>query len=187
MHLTGAAVDDLLQRPAALPQRCRAVVGGGEQGYRSVTGIESVGHHAGCASAARPPRSRTVPRVAAGEQDREPGDDHRHERGSVEEEQHDVVWFSSRCTSGRRPPRWEGHLAASASDAPASGWPQTGAALDRVGNWYERRWMPPASTDRLVGGPGWLRSTVRPSGTGASGSKRRLGRPVIVRWAASPS
>src|SRR4030095_5431260 len=47
--------------------------------------------------------------------------------------------------------------------------------------------MPPALTDRLVGGPGWPRSTVRPSGTGASGSKPRLGRPVIVRWAASPS
>jgi hypothetical protein len=61
------------------------------------------------------------------------------------------------------------------------------AGLENVGNWYERRWVPPVLTDRLVGGPGWPRSTVRPSGTGASGSKRRLGRPVIVRWAASPS
>jgi len=47
--------------------------------------------------------------------------------------------------------------------------------------------MPPAPTDRLPVMAGGPRSTVRPSGTGASGSKRRLGRPVIVRWAASPS
>src|SRR6266516_2176783 len=38
-----------------------------------------------------------------------------------------------------------------------------------------------------AGGAGEPRSTVRPSGTGASGSKRRSGRPLIVRWAASPS
>jgi hypothetical protein len=59
--------------------------------------------------------------------------------------------------------------------------------LQRIGNWYERRWMPPAPTDRLLVVAGGPRSTVRPSGTGASGSKRRLGRPLIVRWAASPS
>jgi hypothetical protein len=59
--------------------------------------------------------------------------------------------------------------------------------LQRVGSWYERPWMPPVPTDRLLVVAGGLRSTVRPSGTGASGSKRRLGRPVIVRWAASPS
>ena len=59
--------------------------------------------------------------------------------------------------------------------------------IDEVSDWYERPWMPPAPTDRLLVVAGELRSTVRPSGTGASGSKRRLGRPVIVRWAASPS
>jgi hypothetical protein len=59
--------------------------------------------------------------------------------------------------------------------------------LQEVGNWYESPWMPPVPTDRLLVVAGGLRSTVRPSGTGASGSKRRLGRPVIVAWAASPS
>jgi hypothetical protein len=62
-----------------------------------------------------------------------------------------------------------------------------GQPKEQVRNWYERRWMPPAPTDRLLVVAGELRSTVRPSGTGASGSKRRSGRPVIVRWAASPS
>jgi hypothetical protein len=78
-------------------------------------------------------------------------------------------------------------LARQAADhlGPAAGLAED--LLDEVGNWYERPWMPPAPTDRLLVVAGELRSTVRPSGTGASGSKRRLGRPVIVRWAASPS
>src|SRR4029453_3106801 len=72
------------------------------------------------------------------------------------------------------------HNVGSAADLPVD-------PLQRVGNWYERPWMPPAPTDRLPVVAGGPRSTVRPSGTGASGGKRRLGGAGIVRWAASPS
>jgi hypothetical protein len=43
------------------------------------------------------------PRVAAGEQDRELGDDHRHERGNVEEEQRDVMGDRQELLDHRQP------------------------------------------------------------------------------------
>jgi hypothetical protein len=129
-----------------------------------------------------------------------------HRRQLIDRHDHGLLPVGARGGGGQEPPVGvvhhpvrPGHLPVHDADG---GWARrrpggTGAQgpltagirrlLDPVGNWYERRWMPPVPADRLPVMAGGPRSTVRPSGTGASGSKRRLGRPVIVRWAASPS
>ena len=43
-------------------------------------------------------------RITAGEQDREPGYDHREERGYLQEEQHDVVRDGQQPFDQRQPP-----------------------------------------------------------------------------------
>ena len=55
--------------------------------------------------------------------------------------------------------------------------------LERVCNRYEKVQMRPVTLDRLDDGGVPVGEYVQPSGTGASESRRRSGRPVFDRWA----
>ncbi len=59
--------------------------------------------------------------------------------------------------------------------------------FERVRIPYERRQMPPVTHDRPDAEASRPVSTVRPSGTGASGSKRRSGRPFIGSMGFEPA